>query len=109
MGSPELTKMADFVGAGRVPEIDGAIADMAAAAIQDRAAPAWTTPHWGQCGRAPAARYGRRDRRDAVVAIAGSAPHRPPRWRSNRTPVGPRPADRAADRRLGALTTEEEA
>ena len=64
MGSPELTKMADFVGAGRVPEIDGAIADMAAAAIQDRAAPAWTTPHWGQCGRAPAARYGRRDRRE---------------------------------------------
>jgi hypothetical protein len=49
MGSPELTKMADFVGAGRVPEIDGAIADMAAAAIQDRAGPAWapasTTPH----------------------------------------------------------------
>jgi len=41
MGSPELTKMADFVGADRVPEIDGAIADMAAAAIQDRAGPAW--------------------------------------------------------------------
>ena len=41
MGSPELTKMADFVGTGRVPEIDGAIVDMAAAAIQDRAAPAW--------------------------------------------------------------------
>jgi len=41
MGSPELTKMVNFVGAGRVPEIDGAIADMAAAAIQDRAAPAW--------------------------------------------------------------------
>ena len=40
MGSPELTKMADFVGAARVPEIDGAIADMAAAAIQDRAGPA---------------------------------------------------------------------
>jgi hypothetical protein len=40
MGSPELTKMANFAGAGRVPEIDGAIADMAAAAIQDRAAPA---------------------------------------------------------------------
>ncbi len=39
MGSPELTKMADFVGADRVPEIDGAIADMAAAAIQDRAGP----------------------------------------------------------------------
>jgi hypothetical protein len=33
--------MANFVGAGRLPEIDGAIADMAAAAIQDRAAPAW--------------------------------------------------------------------
>ena len=31
MGSPELTKMADFAGAGRVP--DGAIADMAAAPI----------------------------------------------------------------------------
>jgi hypothetical protein len=29
MGSQELTKMADFVGAGRVPQIDGAIADMA--------------------------------------------------------------------------------
>ncbi|HEX9519912.1 MAG TPA: hypothetical protein VF940_27530 [Streptosporangiaceae bacterium] len=41
MGSPELTKMADFVGADRLPEIDGAIADMAAAAIQDRAGPAW--------------------------------------------------------------------
>jgi hypothetical protein len=41
VGSPELTKMADVVGAGRVPEIDGAIADMAAAAIQDRAGPAW--------------------------------------------------------------------
>ena len=40
MGSPELTKMADFPGAGRVPEIDGAIADMAAAAIQDRPGPA---------------------------------------------------------------------
>jgi hypothetical protein len=26
MGSPELTKMADFVGADRVPEIDVAIA-----------------------------------------------------------------------------------
>jgi hypothetical protein len=74
MGSPELTKMADFVGAGLVPEIDGAIADIAAAAIQDRAAPAWapasTTPHWGRCGGAPAARYSRRDRRDR--------PHRPP-------------------------------
>ena len=33
MGSLELTKMADFVGACRVPEIDGAIADMAAAPI----------------------------------------------------------------------------
>jgi len=41
MGSPELTKMADFVGAGQVPGIDGAIADMAAAAIQDQAGPAW--------------------------------------------------------------------
>ena len=41
MGSPELTEMADFVGAGRVPEIDGAIADVAAAAIQDRPGPAW--------------------------------------------------------------------
>jgi len=41
MGSPELTKMADFVGADWLPEIDGAIADMAAAAIQDRAGPAW--------------------------------------------------------------------
>jgi hypothetical protein len=40
MGSPELTKMANFAGAGRVPEIDAAIADMAAAAIQDRTAPA---------------------------------------------------------------------
>ena len=39
MGSPELTKMAEFLGADRVPEIDGAIADMAAAAIQDRAGP----------------------------------------------------------------------
>jgi hypothetical protein len=57
MGSPELTKMANFVGADRVPEIDGAIAP----------------PHWGQCSGAPAARYGRRDRRDAVVAIAGIA------------------------------------
>jgi len=28
---------------------------------------------------------------------------------SNSTPVGPCPADRAADRRLGALTTQEEA
>jgi hypothetical protein len=105
MGSPELTKMADFVGAGRVPEIDGAIADMAAAAIQDRAGPAWapasTTPHRGRCGGAPAARYGRRNRRER--------PHRPPRWRSSSTPVGPRPADTAADRRLGALTTQEEA
>jgi hypothetical protein len=41
MGSPELTKMADFAGAGQVPEIDGAIADMVAAAVQDRAGPAW--------------------------------------------------------------------
>jgi hypothetical protein len=77
MGSPELTKMANFVDTGRVPEIDGAIADMAAAAIQDRAAPAWapagTTPHRGQRSGAPAARDGRRDRRDAVVAIAGIA------------------------------------
>ena len=40
MGSPELTKIANFVGTGRVPEIDGAIADMAPAAIQDRAGPA---------------------------------------------------------------------
>jgi len=40
MGSPELTRMADFLKAGRVSEIDGAIADMAAAAIQDRTAPA---------------------------------------------------------------------
>jgi hypothetical protein len=39
MSSPELTKMADFVSPCRVPEIDGAIADMAAA-IQDRAGPA---------------------------------------------------------------------
>ena len=30
MGSPELTKMANFVGAGRVPEIDAAVAEMAA-------------------------------------------------------------------------------
>ena len=77
MGSPELTKMADFVGADRVPEIDGAIADMAAAAIQDRAGPAWAPglndPALGRCSGAPAARYGRRDRRDAVVAIAGIA------------------------------------
>ena len=60
-----------------VPEIDGAIADMAAAAIQDRAGPAWAPglndPHWGRCSGAPAARYGRRDRWDAVVAIAGIA------------------------------------
>jgi hypothetical protein len=66
MGSPELTKMADLVGAGRVPEIDGAIADMAAAAIQDRAAPA------GAPGLNDPA-LGRRHRRDAVVAIAGFA------------------------------------
>jgi hypothetical protein len=42
MGSLELAKMADFVGAGRMPEIDAAIADMAAAGIQKRAGPAWT-------------------------------------------------------------------
>jgi hypothetical protein len=41
MGSLELTKMADFVGDGRVPEVDGAIADMAAAEIQDGAGPVW--------------------------------------------------------------------
>ena len=41
MGSPELTKMADYVRADRVPEIDGAIADMVAAAVQDRPGPAW--------------------------------------------------------------------
>jgi len=67
MGSPELTKMADFVGAGRVPEIDGAIADMAAAAIQDRAGPAWARPERPRTracvSGAPAARYGRRGRR----------------------------------------------
>jgi hypothetical protein len=40
MGSPGLTKMANFAGAGRVPDIDGAIADTGAAAIPDRAAPA---------------------------------------------------------------------
>jgi hypothetical protein len=40
MGSPELIKIADFVRAGRVPEIDGAIADMAVAVIQDRPGPA---------------------------------------------------------------------
>ena len=28
---------------------------------------------------------------------------------SNSTPVGPHPADRATDKRLGALTTQEEA
>jgi hypothetical protein len=47
MGSPELTKMADFVGDGRVPEIDGAIADMAAAAIQDRPGPGLNDPALG--------------------------------------------------------------
>jgi hypothetical protein len=49
MGSPELTKTADFVGADRMPEIDGAIADMAAAAIQDRAglAPGLNDPALG--------------------------------------------------------------
>jgi hypothetical protein len=30
MGSPELTKMANLVGAGRVPETDGAIARLPA-------------------------------------------------------------------------------
>ena len=40
MGSPELIKMANFVGAGRVPEIGAAIADMAAAAIPEQAGPA---------------------------------------------------------------------
>jgi hypothetical protein len=113
MGSPELTEMADFVGAGRVPEIDGAIADMAAAAIRDRAGPAWapasTTPHWGRCGGAPVGeiRPPRSPGRDR--SHRRERPHRPPRWRSSSTPVGPRPADRAADRRLGALTTQEEA
>jgi hypothetical protein len=41
MGSPGTHQDGDFVGAARVPEIDGTIADMAAAAIQDRASPAW--------------------------------------------------------------------
>ena len=41
MGSPGTHQDGDFVGAVRVPGIDGAIVDMAAAAIQDRAGPAW--------------------------------------------------------------------
>jgi hypothetical protein len=39
MGSPELTKMADFVGAGRVPEIDGAMAPCRQASGEDHARP----------------------------------------------------------------------
>jgi hypothetical protein len=41
MGSPGSHQDGDFVGAARVREIDGAIADTAVAAIQDRASPAW--------------------------------------------------------------------
>ena len=77
MGNPELTKMADFVGAAGCPRSTERSRNMAAAAIQDRAGPAWAPglndPALGRCSGAPAARYGRRDRRDAVVAIAGIA------------------------------------
>jgi hypothetical protein len=68
MGSPELTKMADFVAAGRVPEIDGAIADMAAAAIQiglARPGPRPERPRTGADVAAPR-------RRDTAAAIAGT-------------------------------------
>ena len=79
MGSPELTKMANFVGAGRVPEIDGAIADMAAAAIQDRAGPAWARPQGPRTGTGVAVPR----RRDTAAAIAGT--------RSQRSPGAPSP------------------
>ena len=68
MGSPELTKMADFVGADRLSEIDGAIADMAAAAIQDPAGPAWALPERPRIGAGVAAPR----RRDTAAAIAGT-------------------------------------
>ena len=68
MGSPELTKMADFPGAGRVPEIDAAIADMAAAAIQDRAARPGPRPQRSRTGASVAAPR----RRDTAAAIAGT-------------------------------------
>jgi len=77
MGSPELTKMADFVGAAGCPRSTERsrtwLRLRSKIGLARPGPPAWTTPHWGRCSGAPAARYGRRDRRDAVVAIAGIA------------------------------------
>jgi hypothetical protein len=72
MGSPELTKMADFVEAGCPRSTQPSRTWLRLRSKIGLARPE-RPPHWGRCSGAPAARYGRRDRRDAVLAIAGSA------------------------------------
>jgi hypothetical protein len=76
MGSPELTKMADFVG--RPGARDRRSDRGHGCGCDPRSAwpglgPGLNDPALGRCSGAPATRYGRRDRRDAVVAIAGIA------------------------------------
>jgi hypothetical protein len=73
MGSLELAKMADFVG-GRPGARDRRSDRGHGCGCDPRSGwPGLNDPHGGRCRGAPAARCGRRGRRDAVVAIAGIA------------------------------------